>query len=56
MVRIPTEEEEDARRPNRERGNLITEQTRIVNQIKAIRTWSFRKKLRTRPSRGKASQ
>jgi len=36
MVAIPTAEEEDARRPNRERGNLVTEQTRIVNQIKAI--------------------
>src|SRR5213592_464739 len=36
MVAIPTVEEEDARRPNRERGSLITEQTRIVNQIKAI--------------------
>ena len=32
MVAIPTVEEEDARRPNRERGNLVTEQTRIVNQ------------------------
>ena len=38
MVAIPTVEEEDARRPNRERGNLVTEQTRIVNQIKAILT------------------
>jgi transposase len=38
MVAIPTVEEEDARRPNRERGNLITEQTRIVNQIKAVLT------------------
>src|SRR5262245_65947271 len=36
MVTIPTIEEEDARRPNRERQNLVTEQTRIVNQIKAI--------------------
>ena len=36
MVAIPTVEEEDARRPNRERQNLVTEQTRIVNQIKAI--------------------
>ena len=36
MVAIPTEQEEDARRPNRERSNLVTEQTRIVNQIKAI--------------------
>jgi transposase len=38
MVSIPTVEEEDARRPNRERGNLVTEQTRIVNQIKAVLT------------------
>jgi transposase len=35
MVAIPTIEEEDAR-PNRERHNLVTEQTRIVNQVKAI--------------------
>ena len=38
MVAIPTIEEEDARRPNRERQNLVTEQTRIINQIKAIFT------------------
>jgi hypothetical protein len=38
MVAIPTIEEEDARRPNRERQNLVTEQTRIVNQMKAIFT------------------
>src|ERR1700757_2688606 len=36
MVAIPTIEEEDVRRPNRERKNLVTEQTRIVNQVKAI--------------------
>ena len=36
MVAIPTIEEEDARRPNRERQNLVTEQTRIVNQMKAV--------------------
>src|SRR5947209_1194088 len=36
MVAIPTIEEEDARRANRERQNLVTEQTRIVNQMKAI--------------------
>src|SRR5499433_4058798 len=36
MVAIPTIEEEDARRPNRERQNLVTEQTRIINQIKSI--------------------
>src|SRR6202043_3704868 len=38
MVAIPTIEEEDARRPNRERQNLVTEQTRIINQMKAIFT------------------
>ena len=35
MVAIPTLEEEDARRPNRERENLIGERTRIVNRMKA---------------------
>lgn len=38
MVAIPTIEEEDARRPNRERQTLVTEQTRIINQMKAIFT------------------
>jgi transposase len=50
MVAIPTAEEEDAKRPNRERDSLVTEQTRIVNQIKAILirfgVRSFRPKLR----------
>lgn len=50
MVAIPTLEEEDAKRPNRERASLVTEQTRIVNQIKAILTRfgirTFRPKLR----------
>ena len=36
MAAIPTIEEEDARRPNRERQNLVGEQTRITNQMKAI--------------------
>ena len=38
MVAIPTIEEEDARRPNSERQTLVTEQTRIINQIKAMFT------------------
>jgi transposase len=50
MVAIPTAEEEDAKRPNRERDSLVTEQTRIVNQVKAILIRfgirSFRPKLR----------
>src|SRR5271155_3044669 len=35
MVAIPTIEEEDAKRPNRERESLVAEQTRIVNRMKA---------------------
>lgn len=47
MAAIPTIEEEDARRPNRERENLVGERTRIVNRIKAtlvrfgIRSFKF---------------
>ncbi|MCA0045872.1 hypothetical protein LB577_02700 [Mesorhizobium sp. B283B1A] len=36
MAAIQTLEEEDARRPNRERGTLAGEQTRIINCVKAI--------------------
>src|SRR6478735_11500002 len=32
---IPTVDEEDARRPNRERDSLVRERSRIVNRIKA---------------------
>src|SRR5918911_1355015 len=35
MATVPTLEEEDARRPNRERESLVGERTRIVNRIKA---------------------
>jgi transposase len=35
MVAIPTIQEEDAKRPNRERESLVGEQTRIVNRMKA---------------------
>src|SRR5712691_2701558 len=35
MVAIPTAEEEDARRPNREREGLVGERTRLVNRMKA---------------------
>lgn len=36
MAAIPTLEEEDARRPNRERETLVGEQTRLINRVKAI--------------------
>jgi transposase len=35
MVAIPTLDQEDAKRPGRERENLIRERTRIVNRMKA---------------------
>jgi len=35
MAVIPTVDEEDARRPNRERDSLVRERSRIVNRIKA---------------------
>jgi transposase len=35
MVAVPTIEEEDAKRPSRERENLVGERTRIVNRLKA---------------------
>jgi transposase len=35
MVAIPTLEDEDAKRPNRERESLIGEQSRIINRMKA---------------------
>jgi transposase len=34
MAAIPTLEQEDAKRPTRERENLVGEQTRIINRIK----------------------
>jgi transposase len=35
MVAIPTIKDEDGKRPNRERENLVGEQSRIINRIKA---------------------
>jgi transposase len=35
MVAIPSIKNEDAKRPNRERENLVSEQTRIINRMKA---------------------
>jgi transposase len=36
MVAIPTLEEEDAKRPSRERENLVGEKTRIINRMKGM--------------------
>ena len=36
MVQVPTPEEEDAKRPNREREHLVQERTRLENRILAL--------------------
>jgi len=50
MCHVPSLEEEDARRPGRERDRLTREQTRLVNRIKALLSWlgisGFNAKLR----------
>jgi transposase len=55
MAAIPTLEEEDARRPNREREGLVGERTRIVNRIKAalarLGIRGFKPTLRKAPER-----
>jgi transposase len=55
MVAVPTIEEEDAKRPSRERENLVGESTRIVNRMKAALTRlgirAFNPKLRKAPQR-----
>src|SRR5580700_2619003 len=47
MVRVPTSEEEDAKRIHRERENLVQERVRIENRIEAL---LFTQGIRKRPS------
>src|SRR5215471_8544726 len=55
MVAIPTMEEEDARRPSRERENLVNERSRIVNRMKSalarLGIRGFKPHLRRAPER-----
>ncbi len=55
MAAVPTLEEEDARRPNREREGLVGERTRIVNRVKAglvrMGVRGFKPTLRNAPER-----
>src|SRR5689334_2125907 len=55
MAAVPTLEEEDARRPNRERESLVGERTRIVNRIKGavarLGVRGFKATLRGAPER-----
>jgi transposase len=47
MVRVPTPEEEDAKRPHREREHLVQERLRLENRIEAL---LFTQGIRKRPS------
>ena len=55
MVAIPTLEEEDAKRPSRERESLVGERTRIVNRMKSalarLGIRGFKPKLRKAPEK-----
>src|SRR5258707_120095 len=55
MVAIPTMEEEDARRPNRERESLVNERSRIINRMKSalarLGIRGFKAHLRKAPER-----
>jgi transposase len=55
MAAVPTLEEEDAKRPSRERENLVGERTRIVNRMKGalarLGVRNFKLMLRTAPER-----
>src|SRR5207244_2257208 len=55
MVAIPTMEEEDARRPSRERDSLVNERSRIVNRMKSalarLGIRGFKPHLRRAPER-----
>ena len=47
MVRVPTPEQEDAKRPHRERERLVQERLRVENRIEAL---LFTQGIRKRPS------
>src|SRR3712207_3210984 len=55
MAAVPTLEEEDAKRPHREREGLVAERTRIVNRMKAalarLGVRGFNPALRSAPRR-----
>ena len=55
MVAIPTLEQEDAKRPSRERESLVGERTRIINRMKAalarLGIRGFKTALRKAPQR-----
>lgn len=55
MARVPTIEEEDAKRPNRERESLVGERSRIVNRMKSclarLGIRNFKATLRKAPER-----
>jgi transposase len=55
MVAIPTLQDEDARRPSRERESLVGERTRIINRMKAILAWLWGPGLQSHIAQGAAA-
>ena len=55
MVAVPTIDQEDAKRPGRERESLVGERTRIINRMKAafgrLGIRGFKPELRSAPAR-----
>jgi transposase len=55
MVAVPSLQQEDDRRPGREREALVAERTRIVNRLKAAMAWlgirGFKPHLRSAPAK-----
>src|SRR5918912_1125891 len=55
MVAVPTLQQEDDRRPGREREALVAERTRIINRLKAVMAWlairSFKPQMRSAPAK-----
>jgi transposase len=55
MVAVPTMQQEDDRRPGRERDALVAERTRIINRLKAAMAWldvrGFKPQLRSAPAK-----
>src|SRR3546814_11720326 len=50
VVHVPSPEEEDAKRPHRERAHLVQERVRIANRIEALLATQDRKRTRLNSS------
>ena len=55
MVAVPTIEQEDAKRPSRERESLVGERTRIINRMKSALAEARHPRLQARTAQGAAA-